>query len=197
MEFIVILALLPVCFGFTEAAQKTGSRQIRSADAAEGNAQVVSTYYCHSCLQEDAKGLKGSYDLLPAYAVLSSDHTATFGPNFTICVSASNPGGHDQLHFTILGQDENVAIQAYLKNGIETATPIIIFGKDIVAHFPNTSVPLVFLHQWVRSCISMSSQSGYVQWVIDGLVIENTTLEALKETENNIPKNLAGKLFES
>ena len=102
MEFIVILALLPICFGLADAAQKTGNRQIRSADAAEGNVQVVSTYYCHSCLQEDAKGLKGSYDLLPAYAVLSSDHTATFGPNFTICVSASNPGGHDQLHFTIL-----------------------------------------------------------------------------------------------
>ena len=41
----------------------------------------------------------------------------------------------------------------------------------------------------------MSSQSGYVQWVLDGLVIESTTLEVLKETENNLPKNLTGKLL--
>ena len=150
--------------------------------------------FCYSCLEEDAKGYKTSYVQLPAYAALSNDQKASFGTSFTICSSATNPGVL-QLFFTLLGQHGNLAIEAYLRNDVSSATLFLKFGKDFVTHSPNISVPLVFPHQWVRSCLAVSSQTGHLQWVIDGSVVENTTIDVLKEMANIMPKNLTGKLL--
>ena len=199
MRFIVTLSLLPICFILAAASQKTGivNRHIRSTNEFTEHAQatrVVSMDFCYSCLQEDAKGYQTSYKKVPVYAALSNDHKATFGPSFTICSSASNPGGQLQLFFTLLGQDGNLAIQASLMNDVTSATLFLLFGNN-VAHSPNRSVPLFFPHQWVRSCVAMSTQSGHVEWVIDGVVVVNTKLEVLKEAANIIPKNLTGNLL--
>ena len=199
MRFIVTLSFIPICFILAAASQKTGiaNHSIRSASESKEQAQVtsvVSMDFCYSCLEEDAKGYKTSYVQLPAYAALSNDQQASFGTSFTICSSATNPGVL-QLFFTLLGQHGNLAIEAYLRNDVSSATLFLKFGKDFVTHSPNISVPLVFPHQWVRSCLAVSSQTGHLQWVIDGSVVENTTIDVLKEMANIMPKNLTGKLL--
>ena len=162
------LFLLPVCFILAVASQNTGivNRHIRSANGSKEHAEVtsvVSMDFCYSCLQKDAKGYKTSYEQLPVFAALSNDQRASFGPSFTICSTVNNPGGHHQVFFTLLGQDGNLAIRAYLLNVNERAEVFLTFGKDVV-HKPNTSVPLVFPHQWVRSCLAVSNQSGHLLW---------------------------------
>ena len=75
MRFIVSLSLIPICFILAAASQKTWivNRPIRSANESEEHAQVtnvVSMDFCYSCLEEDAKGYKTSYDQLPVFASL-------------------------------------------------------------------------------------------------------------------------------
>ena len=189
MRFITTLSGLTICLILTAASQQTGivNRQIGSAREPKEDTSVVSLDFCYSCLPEDAKGYKASYEQLPAYAALSNDQKASFGPSFTICSSSSNPGGFFQVFFALLGQDGQLAIQALLMNDVERATLFLIIGKDTIAHSPNISIPLVFPHQWIRSCLAVSTHSGHVQWVIDGRVVENTTYEI----GNIFPNNLA------
>ena len=194
---IAILLVLQICFSSVGASHEIVSHYTRSANESNGHAQftsVVSMDFCYSCLQENTKGYKKSYKELPVYAVLSNDQKASFGPSFTICSSAIKKGGPDQLFFTLLGENGDRAIQASLLNRVESATLFLTLGKGI-AHLPNISVPLNFPNQWVHSCLAISSLSGQVQWVIDGRIVENTTLEVLKEVSQNIPKNLTGNLI--
>ena len=197
MRSFTPLFLLPICFTLAVASHKNVSHYISSTNESIGHAQVtkvVSIDFCYGCLKANDKDYKKSYRQLPVYAVLSNDHRASFGPSFTICSSASNPDGSQQSFFALLGQDGNVAIQAYLMNDVERATLFLLFGKS-VAHSPSISVPLVFPHQWIRSCLAMSCQSGQVRWVIDGHVVENASLEVPEKVAQNIPMNLTGKLL--
>ena len=194
MRSAVILLLLPVCFTLAAPSRQIVTRSANESSEHAQAASVVSMEFCYRCLEEGAKGYKKSYKQLPAYAVLSNDHKASFGPSFTICSSSSNPDGYYQVLFALLGQDGNLVIGAHMLNDVDRATLFLVFGNN-VAHSPNISVPLVFPYQWVRSCLAMSGQSGHVQWAIDGRVVENTTLEVLQEEAENIPKNLAGKLL--
>ena len=193
MRSVVIILFCLICFTLIEASRKIVNPKNEPIKHPKV-ASVEGIDFCYGCLKGNEKGYKKNYKQLPVYAVLSSNHKASFGPSFTICMSVTNPAGQEQSFFSILDQDENVTIQAYLMNDVERATLFLIFGTN-VAHSPNISVPLVFPYQWVRSCLAMSSQSGHVQWVIDGRVVENTTLEALQEVSENIPKNLTGKLL--
>ena len=107
MRFITTLSSLTICLILTAASQQTGivNRQIGSAREPKEDTSVVSLDFCYSCLQEDANGFKTRYDQLPAYAALSNDQKASFGPSFTICSSASILGGQEQFFFTLLRQD--------------------------------------------------------------------------------------------
>ena len=73
--------------------------------------KVVSMDFCYSCLEERDKGYKASHKDLPAFAELENDDRATFGPNFTICVSVTNPSGFQQALFSV----QFINIICYLK----------------------------------------------------------------------------------
>ena len=61
--------------------------------------------------------------------------------------------------------------------------------------FANKTIPQVFPNQWVRSCLALSTQSGLLQWVVDGQLVEDTMLDSLKEAAANRPSDLTDKLI--
>ena len=113
---------------FTLAKDVLNAQSLQSSDNAKVT-KVVSMDFCYSCLEEKTKGFKTSHEALPVFAALENDHKATFGPEFTICVSTSNPNGFHQTIFTLLGKDGDVAIQAYVFNDALEANLYLLFGK--------------------------------------------------------------------
>ena len=55
----------------------------------------------------------------------------------------------------------------------------------------NISIPLVFPHQWVRSCLAVS-----VKWVVDGQLVEEVVVDTLKEAVDDPPILLAKYYWE-
>ena len=51
----------------------------------------------------------------------------------------------------------------------------------------------MFAHQWVRSCLAVNSETGLLQWVVDGILVENATVPQVKDTQNK-PTDLSGKI---
>ena len=56
-------------------------------------------------------------------------------------------------------------------------------------------VPLVFPHQWLRSCLAVSTQSGLLRWVVDGVLVEERLATELKENAEKRPTNLTGRVL--
>ena len=197
MKFMGILSLLTVCSVLTEAAQPIGIRHIRALNYSMEVKNVISVDFCYKCLNQSAEDFKETYEELPAFSVLSNDPKGSLSSSFTICGSFSNTDGSELRFFSLVGEDGDRAIQPQIGNvfdlSIYRAAPKLMLGKG-VGHAVNKSVPLVFPHQWISTCLAVSTHSGHVEWVIDGQVVENTTLEVIKETGNNFPKNLTGKL---
>ena len=54
-------------------------------------------------------------------------------------------------------------------------------------------MPLVFAQQWVRSCVSINAETGFLQWVVDGILVENSTVPQIKDSKNK-PTNLRGHI---
>ena len=48
--------------------------------------------------------------------------------------------------------------------------------------------------QWVRSCMAINTESGLLQWVVDGALVENNIVDQIKDTMNR-PTNLVGNLI--
>ena len=59
----------------------------------------------------------------------------------------------------------------------------------------NQSLPLVFPHQWVRSCLAVSTESGLLRWVVDGQLVEDRLADTLIQKEQKRPTDLTGKLL--
>ena len=128
-----------------------------------------------------AKSLEEIHNL----AVLTNDHRAVLPNSFTICsdimtVYSTKP--NRLMFFNLLGNDGG-----HLLRGIMTGEQLL---TDVEA---SGQIPTVFPNQWVRSCMAVNTVSGMIQWVVDGNLVENRTMDVLKDSK--LPKDLNGKLI--
>ena len=54
---------------------------------------------------------------------------------------------------------------------------------------------MVFPHQWTRSCLALSTESGLVRWAVDGRLVADKVIEDLRQTVGNRPTDLTNKLL--
>ena len=86
----------------------------------------------------------------------------------------------------MLGTDENVWLEAQLFTDNE---------KTQFWHwkFADRFLPPVFARQWVRGCTAVNTKSGLLQWVVDGVLVENNIFAQIKDS-SKIPTDISGKI---
>ena len=155
----------------------------------ESYTNIISHTFCKSCLSEDDQEDKNTLNEVHTYAELKHDPYASLPSSFTICSAVMAPYIDEwipyQLFFTLLG-----------KNGSSWFFTGFKHPNSFYFNFKNTVVemPAVFPYNWVKSCVSLNTLSGLVQWVIDGILINNNTYTEIKDDLNR-PTNLTGKLI--
>ena len=153
--------------------------------------KVLSHTFCWSCLTPGEKEDKMSLNEVHTYAQLKRDPKASLPSSFTICSAIMSPYGHPQLFFSLLGNHGNQTWRAGMDvvdrpGGLRTQ----FFHKKSTSWI---SLP-VFSFQWVRSCMAINTESGLLQWVVNGLLVENSTLEELKDAKM-FPTDLSRKII--
>ena len=96
------------------------------------------------------------------------------------------------MFFGLLGTDKNQWLSAalYVPESKNILSTILLYGIKNA----DKKLPPVFPYQWVRSCMAINTESGLVQWVVDGTIVENKIIEELKNPLNR-PTNLDGNLI--
>ena len=148
------------------------------------SAYVVNHEYCFSCIITEEHQVE-TLDEIRSYAELKSDPRADLPSSFTICSSVMTTYGSGQIFFTLLGKDGNKWLGSLLKVNNKTT---FYHGSWV-----QEKLPPVFAHQWVRSCMTVNSESGLLQWVVDGVLVENATFAHVKNAKNK-PTDLTGKI---
>ena len=153
----------------------------------ERTVSVVNLEFCMSCLSAEEREYKETYKEVSTYAELKQDPIADLPPAFTICSSTMTTYGKTQMFFNILGEDGNSWLQPTFNTRNEKA---IFLHKNVV----DIKLPQIFAHQWVRSCAAINSELGLLQWVVGGILVENATVDVLRDTNANKPTDLTGKI---
>ena len=131
-------------------------------------------------------------------AELKRDPKANFSPVFTICSSAMTtdcPATYTRVLFNILDDNRKqllVAKISVLDRDGSAATQYKLSYSRRGSRSKN--FPPLFSHRWIRSCVAINTESGLIQWVVNGervLEVESGEVTSL----NLIPKNLTGKLI--
>ena len=122
------------------------------------------------------------------YAELKRDRKASLPDTFSFCFGSMTTHGTNQIFFVLLGKDSNTWLPLGVSKDGNLATRFHHWAEL------DSEIPLVFANQWVRSCIAINSKSGLVQWVVGGILVENSTVPRIKENMNNRPTDLTGKI---
>ena len=147
---------------------------------------VVSHESCNSCLSQNEKDDKDLLEDVHTYAKLRNDPRADLPSSFTICSSSMTTYGIGFVFFNLLGDDGNKLLGPRLQ----------VYGMKTSfyhAKWLDVKLPAVFSYQWVKSCISINSETGHLQWVADGSLVDNATVSQLKDVKNK-PTDLSGKI---
>ena len=146
---------------------------------------VIDNEFCLSCLGEEEREAKDTFEEVHSNAVLKTDPSANLPSSFTICSSSQTTYGSKQTFFSLLGIDGNKWLSLAMQVHNQTS---FYHGR-----WAQVKLPRVFAYQWVRSCVAVNSASGLLQWVVDGVLVENAIVSHLKDVENK-PLDLAGKV---
>ena len=160
--------------------------------------RVVANTKVVSHLQELRPWVKGIQNL-NTYAELKSDPKASLPPAFTVCSTINSPAILDeQTPFGLLGQDgSNFMGSVHISNDIAGLTSgfylTIGHGPDYAA-YKGRPAPIVFPHNWSRHCLSLTTQSGHVQWAVDGQVVFDEVIAQVQGMAGNRPTDLTGRI---
>ena len=151
----------------------------------ENKLVVISHESCQSC--PDEENLKDVH----TYSQLKNDPRASLPSSFTICGSvilttfSLNPS-----FFTLLGNNGQPWVSAQIRQNGN------FIGRQFFYPVPNQWAKIdtmrMFPNQWVRSCLAFNTLSGFIQWVVQGELVDNSTVTGIT---NNIPTDLSGKVI--
>ena len=155
------------------------------------NTDVVNHEFCLSCRTGSEKRRKEALEDVHTYAELKTDPVASLPSAFTICSTAVTTYGPYLLFFTLIGNDGNQLFGARVRQLSNSGLGKRFFYNN---NWASVERMPVFPNQWVRSCIALNTASGLVQWVVDGILMENNTLADIKDSKN-LPTDLTGKII--
>ena len=187
----IFLTIIFLAFDMTVETEKEKSASINSKIghriAKTATNHVVNHEFCLACLSEDEKKWKENLKDVHTYAELKNDHRADLPSSFTICSSVMTTYGSKQILFNVLGNDGNSWLESFLT--VDDKTSFMFWKSADVRLAP------VFAHQWVRSCMAVNSESGILQWVVDGTLVEDATVAHIEDTKNK-PTDLTVGVFD-
>ena len=176
----VLLVLLFASSGLYHGIHGLGNQKLPTTKL------VVINHECQSC-PNPVSSLKDVH----TYSELKYDHRASLPSSFTICVSVLVTA--DNLSpslFSLAGKDGNPWFSASIHQPRGEFVGKRFF-YPLANQWGNINTMQVFPNQWARSCLSLNTLSGLVQWVARGEVVDNRTFP---EITNNVPTDLSGKL---
>ena len=142
---------------------------------------------------------KTTHRELEDYAVLQIDKRGNLSSEFTICSTLYTAMHSDHYLLVLLDKSDDIFVRTYAWNPVngDDYTSETGFGVQNIEYHENglSRIPKVFPNQWLRSCVAFSMLSGSVSLVIDGILVDNTTSDALKKAADKSPPSLAGKII--
>ena len=155
---------------------------------------IISHEFCYSCLGEKNQERKQSLTDLDSYVELENKPTDSLPASFTICSSVMTTQGTDHylMFFGLLGEDGNQWLSAalYIHESTNVLSTSLFYGIKNA----DKKLPPIFPFQWVRGCMAINTESGLVQWVVDGALVENNTIDEIKDPKNRTT-TLVGKII--
>ena len=189
-SFLVVVSFFLFGFSALVDAQKN-EETIRERPS---EIDIINHEFCYSCLDERNQERKESLREVHSYAELATSPKNPLPPSFTICSSVMTTSGTDHylMFFGLLGRDQNQWLSAalYLHESENVLSTILLYG---IRNAASQSFP-IFPHQWVRSCLAINTESGLLQWVVDGTLVEDSIIDEIKDPINR-PTNLVGKMI--
>ena len=118
----------------------------------------------------------------PTYAELAKYPKASIPSSFTICsmvmVPQCSTQGNSQF-FALLDEDGENFISAILHHSW-TSYRLNVRGNPYIP--PGAPSSTVFPEQWLKSCLAVQTETGHLQWVVDGQVVEYGIFEEIKKS---------------
>ena len=159
---------------------------------------VVSHAFCESDLSENDKMDKKTLDEVHTFAELKHDPRASLPDSFTICsaIMTTNCQTFDwPIYFNLL--DDN-RTQLVVPNRSYGSMENLFFINQLSINIQGNStgektIPPLFPNEWSRSCMSANTNTGLIQWVVEGTLVLTTVAQEVKESKNK-PKDLSKKL---
>ena len=199
-ERFVFLFLFPIMTklaSFNE--EKANFKQIKQSrktrDTAQSFINVVSHAFCDSSLYAEDKMAKQTLEEVHTYAELKRDPRASLPDSFTVCSTIMTTNCRSNIwptFFTILDNDRAQFLAPIRNHGTIESLFLILFSKGS-SEVEIGQTPPFFPNQWTRSCMSINTTSGSIQWVVEGTLVLTTISEEVKNSKSR-PRDLSKKI---
>ena len=141
---------------------------------------------------------RNSWRELETYALLKRDSKSSLSDNFTICAMMFSSNNVEHFPLTLLGADDDLLIKTYIDNseaGLVNTSKVGLSIQNRKYHSNSNTLPMVYPGEWVKSCLALSMKSGSIKWVLDGLLVIDTTSASLSALADNLPVDLSRKIL--
>ena len=162
------MCILHNMFLSTQASDKLRTSNIVSSKmrGLSSTNQVVNLEFCTSCLNETQREWKATLEEVHTHAKLKTAPKSDLPSLFTLCINVMTTYGSKQTLFTLAGKDGNRWLAAQMQVD-DNMTRFMHWD------WAQAKLPHVFAYQWVSSCMAVNSETGLLQWVVDGTLVEN------------------------
>ena len=161
----------------------------------QGLTTVVNHAFCDSSLSDEDKMTQKTLKEIHTYAELKFDPHKTLPESFTICSSMMIPSCPTQFwpsFFSILDKDRAQFFSPTARHRSMTSLLKFYYLQASSKHVFD-KIPPIFPNQWTRSCLAINLSSGLITWVVEGVLVLNTTSDELGNSTSR-PENLSRKL---
>ena len=141
------------------------------------------------------KCLKKTLKEVHTYAELKSDSRGNLPGSFTICSSMMTPSCPNKFcpsFFTILDNNMSQFFAPSIRHK-EMTSLLKIYYPQGVSKSVVGEIPPLFPNRWIKSCLAVNTTSGFITWVVEGVLVLNTTSDELSNSTSR-PENLSRKL---
>ena len=132
---------------------------------------------------------------LKTYAVLKNDLKGSLPADFTICSTVFISKHFNHFPLILIGTDEEIFFKSFIySTGLVNTSVVGLSIQDVEYHRDESKIPKVFPDQWLKICVGLSTVSGSIKMVVDGILVHDIISETLKNSANKVPTNLSGKI---
>ena len=191
---VFLLSIWTITAETVHSKEGTLIRQARGTEM--GSTRIVNHAYCDSSLSDEDKTYKKTLQEIHTYAELKFDPHGNLPESFTICSSMMTPSCPSHFwppFFTILDDDKAQFFAPYIRHKEMTSLLRIYFQETTKSAVGK--IPPLFPNQWIKSCLAMNTTSGFITWVVEGVLIMNVTSDELSNSTSR-PKDLGKKLVQ-